>query len=109
MRSDKIKDADWKWILWNSFEVEDIIHYLKRHKKARDIGKVLQRKCLRYCLKSIKDKKQLEKYIFSASKEISLEIEKFQRADRIYWQQIIDELKKLNRSKKLLNIGSRPG
>ncbi len=109
MRPDKIKDADWKWLLSNSFEVEDIIYYLKRHKKARGLGNVLPRKCLIYCLKSIKDKERSEKYIFSASKEISLEIEKFRRADRIYWQQIIDELKKLNRNKKLLIVGNRPG
>lgn len=105
---DKIKDADWKWLLSNSFEVEDIIYYLERHKKARRLGRVLPRKCLVYCLKLINDQERSEKNIFSASKEISLEIEKLRQADRIYWQQIINELKELKRCKKLLDLGSRP-
>ena len=104
----KIKDADWKWILVNSFETEDILYYLKRHKNARKICETLPRKYLVYCLKAIKGDGKEEKYFSSASKEIAFEIERLRRGDRIYWRAVINELKKLNREKKLLNIGSIP-
>ena len=105
----KIKDVDWRWILSNSFEVQDIIYCLKRHKNARRVGETLPRRCLKYCLNiNIKDYDKNEKYLLSASKEVALEIEKFRSQDRIYWHKIINELKELNRKRKLLNVGDIP-
>ena len=104
----KIKDDDWRWILSNSFEVEDILYYLRKHKKARKVCETLPRKCLKYCLKSIKASDKEEKYFSAASKEIAFEIEELRKKDRLYWQAIIKELKELNRRGKLLNIGDIP-
>lgn len=104
----KIKDNDWRWILSNTFEAEDILYYLKRHNRARKICETLPRECLAYCLKSIKRYDKGEKYFSAASKEIAFEIEEFRRKDRIYWHAIINELKELNRDAKLLKIGATP-
>ncbi len=108
IRVAKIKDDDWKWILLNSFEVEDILYYLEKHKNAEKICQTLSRKCLTYCLKAMKGYGKREKYFSSASREIAFDIEQLRRKDRIYWEVIIDELKKLNRKGKLLNVGDIP-
>lgn len=104
----KLKGDDWKWILLNSFEAEDILFYLREHKYARKICETLYRKCLAHCLKAMEAHEKEEQYISSTSKEIAFEIEEFRMKDRTYWQPIINELKELNRKGKLLRVGDIP-
>lgn len=104
----KINTNDWKWILKNSFEIEDLLYYLYSHNSARSIGATLSRKCLPFCLMAIGDQKRKEKYIESASKEIALEIERLRKRDREYWKPIINELKDTKEKNRLLIQGSKP-
>jgi hypothetical protein len=98
----KISSNEWKWILTNSFEIEDILHYLNTHDLAREAGNSLKRSCISSCLKSITDPKKKERYIDSASDEIALEIESLRKNDRKYWESIIKELKIMNGERQLL-------
>lgn len=106
--SKEINSKDWKWILTNSFEVEDILHYLSSHRPARIIGKPLSRPCISLCLKALNNPKHKEKYIEPASKEIALEIEALRKKDRKYWEPIISQLRGMNSKRQLLIQGSNP-
>lgn len=104
----KINLKDWKWILENSFEVEDILYYLSRHNLAKRVCKLLSRPCVVCCLKAITNSKNKDKYIESASKKIALEIEAFRKKDRKYWEPIINKLKDMKQKNQLLITGSSP-
>lgn len=104
----KIKSGDWRWILTNSFNVEDILYYLNNHYLARHIAKSIKRPCMPYCLKSIAGPKRGKRPIDSASMEIALEIETLRQLDRKYWEPVINELKRLKERNQLLVPGSKP-
>lgn len=104
-RISKISNEDWRWILSNSFDTEDLLYYLKNHEKAVEICKTLHRKCLRHCLKTIKTPGKEKKYFSSASKTLALEIEELRQKDRDYWRGIIEELKELSKKAELLKRG----
>lgn len=108
LSSKKISSSDWKWILTNSFEIEDILYYLNTHYLARRAGRSLTRLCISSCLKSITTPKKRERYIDSASGEIALEIEGLRKDDRKYWEPIINELRVMKEKKQLLIPGTRP-
>ncbi len=101
-----ITEKDWYWILTNSFEIEDILYYLKTHQPAYHTASNLHRPCLVPGLKFVDTKK--EKYFVDASTKIMLEIEQYRNKDRLYWKSIIAELKKLDRNGKLLSPGMTP-
>lgn len=105
--SKKIEDNDWKWILKNSFNIEDILYYLNSHNAAKEISADVPRECLPFCLKAVTAPER-EEYMSKASNEIALEIEKLRQQDRKYWESIIDELKNLKQNNQLLPIGSKP-
>jgi len=108
LSSSSIKSGDWKWLLTNSFEVEDILEYLGSCKLVRRIADSLERQCLSFCLKAMSNPKQEERYIELASKEIAVEIENLRREDRKYWGPIVSELKEMKESHQLLPLGSSP-
>jgi len=97
-----ISSQDWEWILNNTFEIEDIIYYLSKHRKARAIASSSARECLSLIIKTLVEKREKELYIKEASQQIALEIEKLRQEDRVYWQPIIEELGQLKRKKLLL-------
>jgi len=107
LSSKRIKNNDWIWILKNSFDIEDILEYLKSYKIAQAVACGIQRKCVRLCLKAVNNPEKKE-YIRNASNEIALEIEKLREQDRKYWAPIIDELKNLSQKNMLLPVGSKP-
>jgi hypothetical protein len=104
----RISSQDWEWILENSFEVFDLLYYLKRHPKARKIASTSSLKHLRYLLAGLKQEKEQEKYIRRASKQIMMEIEKLRLKDINYWKPIIAELKSLQKKNQLLPEGAIP-
>jgi len=108
LSSRRINTNDWKWILTNSFEIEDLLYYLNSHNSAKSISAALSRACLSFCIKTIVNQKEKEKYIELASKEIALEIEDLRMQDRKYWEPVIDELKKMKEKNQLLALGSKP-
>ena len=99
---------DWKWVLSNSFEADDLLYFLKRSLKARQVAKLSSRKCLSCLLKAIEEKAKREAYIREASKQILMDIEDLRQRDIIYWKPIIAELKSLQRKGKLLPEGTYP-
>lgn len=103
----KINPTQWKWILTNSFEIEDILYYLENHPLARRIGRSTSRTCILYCLKAIDNPGQKERYIKSASRKIALEIESLREKDRRYWKPIINELKELSKKNQLFTPGTK--
>lgn len=108
LSSQKIKPTDWKWILTNSFEAEDLLFYLENNKEARIIGKVIERPCVKSSIGYFCDPKKSKKYFDSASQEIAMEIEELRNKDREYWRLIINDLKMLNKKKQFLPIDSKP-
>ncbi|MBI1870542.1 MAG: hypothetical protein HYS07_05030 [Chlamydiae bacterium] len=104
----KLKMNDWKWILKNSFEVEDILDYLQSDETAKTIGAHLSRKCLSLCLQALLQDHRKAVHLKEASQEMALEIEESRRRDRIYWAPIIDELKVLKKNNRLLVPGNKP-
>ena len=103
--SNTAPDKVLKWILSNSFDIEDIIFYFKSCKNAVRVGRALNRKCLGYCVKIIKIPDKERKYFSSASKALALEIEELRQKDRDYWREIIQELKELGKNGELLKRG----
>lgn len=105
--SKKIENNDWKWILRNSFNIEDILYYLNLHNVAKTVSADISRKCLPFCLKAAANPEK-EEYILNASNEIALEVERLRQQDRKYWNSVINELKDLKQNNQLLPIGSKP-
>lgn len=103
--ADSARAGDWKWILSNSFDIDDILYCLGNNRKAVEVCKNQRRKCLRYCLKIIKFPGREKKYFSSASKALALEIEELRQKDRDYWRGIIRELKDLNKEGGLMERG----
>jgi len=103
----KIKNNDWKWILKNSFNIEDILYYLNSHNTAKTVSANISRKCLPFCLKAVANPKKFEEYMRKASNEIALEIERLRQLDRKYWNSVINELKSLNQDNQLLPSGNK--
>ena len=99
---------DWEWILKNTFEIEDVIYYLSNHRRARAVVDSLKRKCLTFVNKALIEKRRKEFYIKGASKQIALEIEELREKDRVYWQPIIEELRRLKREGELLPENDTP-
>ena len=97
---------DWKWILSNSFNVEDIIEFLRTSRLSIKVAKQLKRKAVTFCLKAIES--QSDELILQASRQIALEIEECRQKDRLYWQPIIEELRVLKRKGRFLKEGSIP-
>lgn len=104
----KINPTHWRWILSNSFEIDDIMYYLENHPLARDIGRSIRRECISDCLKAIENPHQRQRYIKSASRKNILEIESLREKDRQYWRPIINELKVLNNKNQLYQSGDIP-
>ncbi|KAF0125017.1 MAG: hypothetical protein FD189_1984 [Elusimicrobia bacterium] len=102
-----ITAGDWRWILSNSFEAEDIIRYLKNG-GARKIAGQLKRPCLPFCLKAAENPVSGGAHMPAAAREIAFEIESLRQKDRLYWQPVLDELRYLTSKKLLLNKGARP-
>ncbi len=102
----KIDSKTWKWILTNSYDIDDMIYFLKNHKSAYNIASSIYRPCMSYCLKAIDKSTRRETYFKHASREIALEIEEIRQSDREYWKPIIKELKELNKKGQLLPVGS---
>lgn len=102
----RISHSDWKWILANSFEVEDILFFLEKHTEARHVAKELKRRCINFCLRAINEPKTTKFYLQSAAREIALEIEDLRQKDRIYWEPIIKDLKDMNRKNEFLAVES---
>ena len=107
LKSSKIAAKDWKWILENSFEAEDILFFLNNHDSAKKTGTTLKRKSVSLCLKALKKIKEKKKYFKAASEEIALEIESLRQCDRKYWEPIIKELKGLNKNNQFLPLGQK--
>jgi len=103
-----ISFKDWEWILKNTFEIEDLIYYLSKHRIAKEVASSLKRSSVKLIIKSLVKKEKKAFYIKEASQKMALEIEEFRRKDRLYWQSIIEELKRLNKKGKLLPEGSIP-
>lgn len=101
-----ITARDWRWILSNSFEAEDMILYLKNG-KARKIARQLNRPCLAFCVKAVDNPVSVTARLPDAAREIASEIESLKAKDRLYWQPVLDDLRYLNSKKLLLNKGSR--
>lgn len=106
--SKEISSNDWKWVLSNSFDIDDILYYLRRHSLAESVGASLSRKCISLCMRAIANQKRREGYTEAAAKEIALEIEDLRKQDRLYWQPIIDELKLIKEKGLLLPINKIP-
>jgi len=102
-----ITAGDWRWILSNSFEAEDIIQYLKNG-RARKIAGQLKRPCLAFCLEAVKTSVSGGEHMPGAAREIAFEIETLRQQDRLYWQPVLDDLRHLSSKKLLLNKGARP-
>ena len=105
---EKINPADWEWILNNSFEVQDLLYFLKTHSDSHKIAKTSTKSCLPYCLKAISLPNQEHEFIETISKNIALEIEDIRQQDRVYWKSVINDIRQLNKKRQLLSEGSKP-
>lgn len=97
--------GDWRWILANSFEAEDIIRYLENG-KALEIAGRLKRPCLASCIKAVKNPVSGAEHMLAAATEIASEIEALRQKDRFYWQPVLDDLRRLSSKGLLLRKGA---
>ena len=102
----RISPQNWIWILNNCFEISDLLYYLKKHRRAREIARTSPRKHLACLIKAVDTEK--EHWIQKASRQLLQEIEKLRHQDIIYWRPVIEELKLLQKKKQLLPEGSIP-
>ena len=93
-------------MLFNSYEIDDIIYYIKNSRIAYEIAIKSGCSYLLDCINVLKKPSQKEKYFKSASLKIAQEIEKLRQKDRYYWRPIIRELKILNKTNQLLPVGT---
>ena len=101
-----ITAGDWRWILSSSFEAEDIIRYLENG-KALKIARQLKRPCLAFCVKAVENSVSGAAHMLNAAGEIASEIESLKAKDRLYWQPVLDDLRRLSSKKLLLHKGAR--
>lgn len=96
----RINTSDWRWILNNSFDIDDILYYFETYSVARRVAKYIARPCVVTCLKGM--------LIEKARDQIALEIEDLRRDDRKYWEPVIKELKTMKEMGQLLTEERRP-
>lgn len=98
--------GDWRWILSNSFEAEDIIRYLENG-GALKIARQLKRPCLAFCIKAVEKPVSGAEHMLAAATEIAYEIESLRQKDRLYWQPVLDDLRRLSSKRLLSSKGAR--